>query len=97
MQALHSADPIDNAVSTGSPDGQATAHFAQSMHASGLRRMRVGLMSATMPVIAPYGHRYRHQKFLTKTESTSSTAMKIALVWPMRRKKFSIFTSATRP
>ena len=43
------------ARSTGRPAGQAFAHFAQSMQASALRVMRVGLTSATSPINAPYG------------------------------------------
>jgi hypothetical protein len=56
-QFVHSAERTDASRSTGSIDGQACAHFAQSMQAGAVRRMRVGLTSATRPSIAPYGQR----------------------------------------
>jgi hypothetical protein len=44
-------------LSTGNDEGQAFAHFAQSMHVAVLRRMRIGLKSEASPSSAPYGHR----------------------------------------
>ena len=70
---VHSADLTVVSRSTGSSDGQAFAHLAQSMHASASRRMRAGLNSETRPTRAPYGQRYRHHRFFTNTEPTSST------------------------
>ena len=54
---MHSADLMVISLSTGSADGQAFAHFAQSMHASSERRMRSRLGREAMPSNAPYGHR----------------------------------------
>src|ERR1019366_9741173 len=56
-QPVHSADLIVTSWSTSSADGQALAHFAQSMQVSGLRRMRAGLKNDVIPSNAPYGHR----------------------------------------
>ena len=95
---VHSADLIVSSLSTGNDaDGQAFAHFAQSMHADSFRRMRNGLNTDDNPSSAPYGHKYRHQKFCTNTDATASTPSTINPVVPMNRKKFSIFTSATIP
>jgi hypothetical protein len=54
---VHSADLIVTNWSTGNADGQAFAHFAQSMHVFTFRRMRAGLTSDVIPNSAPYGHR----------------------------------------
>src|SRR5258705_12484316 len=53
----HSADLMGMSLSTGRAEGQAFAHFAQSMHASLLRRMRIRLKIEVRPTNAPYGHR----------------------------------------
>src|SRR5215471_310567 len=50
---VHSADLIVTSFSTGKFDGQAFAHFAQSMQPSTLRRMRAGLRSEVIPSSAP--------------------------------------------
>src|ERR1700751_5170653 len=65
---VHSADLIVTSLSTGSDAEHAFAHFAQSMHALSFRRMRRGLNTDVSPNSAPYGHRYRHQKFCTRTD-----------------------------
>src|SRR5215469_2601989 len=69
QEAMHSRHPVHSAdwmvmsLSTASEEGQAFEHFAQSMQRSELRRMRSGLASETRPISAPYGQKYRHQKF----------------------------------
>src|SRR5579859_6390579 len=50
---VHSADLMVTNLSTGSAEGQALKHFAQSMQVSGLRRMRAGLRSDVIPSSAP--------------------------------------------
>src|SRR5689334_1004443 len=97
MHAVHSAERTDDSTSTGRPAGHAFAHFAQSMQASASRTIRVGLASDTTPMSAPYGHKYRHQTFFTKSDATTRAASTIAVASPIWRKKFSIFTSATWP
>src|SRR6266545_6280627 len=57
MHDVHSAERIDASVATGRPAGHAVVHFPQSMQASVVLVIRVGLTSATRPIIAPYGHR----------------------------------------
>ena len=42
-QPVHSADLIVTSLSTGSAEGHALKHFAQSMQVSGFRRIRAGL------------------------------------------------------
>src|SRR3954468_9414004 len=49
MHAVHSADLIITNLSTGSFDGHAFAHFAQSIQVSGLRRILSGLNNAANP------------------------------------------------
>jgi hypothetical protein len=39
--------------SIGNAEGQALAHFPQSMHKLGFRRMRRGLANETSPINAP--------------------------------------------
>src|SRR5579884_2038017 len=97
IQPVHSADRIVINRSTGREDGHALAHFAQSMQRSGTRRMRSGLAKDTNPIKAPYGHRYRHQKFLATIDPTTSTPSVTKPVVSMCRKKLSIFTSSTTP
>src|SRR6266513_2468465 len=96
-QPVHSAEAMVISLSTGSADGHALAHLPQSMHADSLRRMRSGLAIAAKPISAPYGHKYRHQKFCTRIEAATSTAITIAPVKPRKRKKLSILTSSTMP
>jgi len=84
-------------LSTGSTEGQAFAHLAQSMHALSLRLMRKGLAIEISPIKAPYVHRYLHQKFRTKSDANTNPARTIAVVVPINRKKLSIRTSTTRP
>src|SRR5581483_5336182 len=67
------------------------------MHRLASRRMRSGLSIETSPISAPYGQKYRHQKFCTKTDATTRTARTIPPLKPSKRKKLSIFTSSTRP
>src|SRR5271167_4964004 len=50
---VHSADLIVTSLSTGNAEGQALTHFAQSIHVSGLRRMRAGLKNDAIPSSAP--------------------------------------------
>src|SRR5689334_20075158 len=50
---VHSADLIVMGLSTGSMEGQALGHLAQSMQDWGLRRMRCGLNRAASPSSAP--------------------------------------------
>src|SRR5215469_12451964 len=50
---VHSADLMVISLSTGRLDGQTLAHFAQSMQASGERRMRSGLSREARPNSAP--------------------------------------------
>src|SRR5204862_84314 len=64
-QPVHSADTMLISRSTGRAEGQALAHLPQSMHSEVSRRMRNGLAREASPKSAPYGHRYRHQKFCT--------------------------------
>src|ERR1017187_10314342 len=97
IQPVHSADSIVMSRSIGNAEGQALAHFPQSMHKLGFRRMRRGLANETSPINASYGHRYRHQKFWTKTEVRISIAITTPPVSPSMRKKLSIFTSSTMP
>src|SRR5215469_5629485 len=66
---VHSADLMVTSLSTGRFAGHARAHFAQSMQAEGARRMRIGLNMEASPSKAPYGQRYRHQKFSTSAEA----------------------------
>ena len=84
--------------STGSSDGHAFAHFAQSMQASGSRRMRIGLSERDQAeqravgaqVAAPevlHEHRQHHQHGDARPRRSG----------PRWRKKFSIFTSAMTP
>src|SRR5262245_60074905 len=61
---LHSGVLTVRRTSTGRSDGQALAHLPQSMQEIGSRVMRTGLTMDRRPIKAPYGHRYRHQKFL---------------------------------
>ena len=56
-QPVHSADLTVVSRSTGRSDGQALAHFAQSMQTPASRRMRAGLKREASPTSAPYGHR----------------------------------------
>jgi len=97
MQAVHSADRICTNWSTGRCDGQTLEHFPQSMQASASRRIFAGLNIEASRKSAPYGQRYRHQKFCTSMDSRTNSAMTIAAVCPMSRKKCNILTSATRP
>jgi len=53
IQPVHSADLIVISRSIGSAEGQAFAHFPQSMHGSAFRRMRRGLANETSPISAP--------------------------------------------
>jgi len=94
---VHSADLIVISLSTGRAEGKALAHLAQSMHARTERRIRNGLNTDVSPSKAPYGHKYRHQKFCIRTEATTSKPSTIAAVSPRSRKKFSIRTSAIAP
>src|ERR1700739_3521068 len=48
-QPVHSTERICTSLSTGSADGQAFAHFAQSMHVSVSRRIRAGLDQEVRP------------------------------------------------
>src|SRR5208283_5099874 len=52
-QPVHSTDLMETSLSTGSDDGQALAHFAQSMQASGSRRIFAGLIHDVSPNSAP--------------------------------------------
>jgi hypothetical protein len=53
MQPVHSGDAIESFTSTASRDGHAFVHFAQSMHLSRSRLIRVGDSHETMPWSAP--------------------------------------------
>ena len=93
----HSAERIVRFMSTGKCDGQAFIQLAQSMQLSGFRRIQSGLAKAARPINAPYGHKYRHQKFRTNTDNKAKLPIATAAVTPIKRKKLSIFTSAIRP
>src|ERR1017187_5524486 len=54
---VHSAERICTSLSTGSAEGHALAHLAQSIHVSRLRVIRAGLNKDASPSKAPYGHR----------------------------------------
>ena len=53
MQPVHSTDLMETSLSTGSDDGQAWAHFAQSMQGWGSRRIFAGLIHDVSPNSAP--------------------------------------------
>src|ERR1700741_1194898 len=62
-QPVHSTERICASSSTGSAEGHALAHFAQSMRVSVFLRIRAGLSQEVRPSSAPYAQRKRHQKF----------------------------------
>jgi hypothetical protein len=61
--------------------------FPQSMQASASRRIFTGLRNDAIPRRAPYGRRYRHQKFWMSMENSAKNAMTIAAVSPKSRKR----------
>src|ERR1035441_7508648 len=94
MQAVHSTDRIRTNWSTGRCDGQTLEHFPQSMQASVSRRIFAGLNSEDIPNSAPYGQRYRHQKFWTSMDSRTNSAMTITAVCPMSDRKSTRLNSS---
>jgi hypothetical protein len=67
------------------------------MHACVSRRIFTGLRSDASPISAPYGHKYRHQKFWISADSSTSHKRTAMPTTPIVRKRFSIFTSAIVP
>jgi len=73
-------------------DRHARVHALQSMHVDASRTTRWG-GPADQPSSAPYGQRYRHQKFFTTTESRTRTARVTAVTPVISVKNRSIFAS----
>ena len=87
-QPLHSGLNTSVFLCTGRWDGQIRLHFRQLVQVAGCRSTAVGLNRARMPIKAPYGHRYQHQKFLSRMERTSKTKTVTRVTVPIRVKKW---------
>src|SRR5512139_517003 len=94
MQPVHSGVHTEGFSWTRISTGHPRVHARQSMHASRSRTTRCGDAKLTSPRSAPYGHRYRHQKFFTTTDSRTRTARVTAVVTLISVKKRSILASA---
>src|SRR5512134_659651 len=71
MQPVHSGVHTEAFSCTRISTGQPRVHARQSMHDSRSLVTRWGDGKLNSPRSAPYGHRYRHQKFFTTTDSTT--------------------------
>src|SRR5512139_984905 len=94
MQPVHSGVHTAGFSCTRISTGHPRVHALQSMQTSRSRTTRCGDAKLASPRSAPYGHRYRHQKFLTTTDRMTRTARVTAVVTLISVKKRSILASA---
>src|SRR5574341_469656 len=90
MHPVHSGVQTEFLAWTAISTGQARVHALQSVQVALSRTTRCGDIQLTRPRSAPYGQRYRHQKFLMTTDSRTRTISVIAAVREMSVKKRSI-------